>query len=187
MDCLFKTTFEGTCMCVRYETCMCTQSSFQIPYKFWSLWGEVMQACLAIVNINCYCVVELIGVATLQDPLNIAWMTDLWVQLLVLCQVPELLRTTDCTTCILMKVVYNGLELIIEENSRSVLKLVSVMCLFLCKCKSDEYMKNYVVLFNQILMIIGGNTCWSSVWIKWIFKIGFILLIKSNLMNGQRF
>ena len=31
-----------------------------------------MQACLAIVNINCYCVVELIGVATLQDPLNIA-------------------------------------------------------------------------------------------------------------------
>lgn len=131
------------------------KSSIQIPHKLWSLWGEVMQTRFAIVNINSYCVVELIGVATLQNPLNIAWVTDLWVQLLVLCKVPEMSRTTDL---------------------RSVLKLVSVMCLFLCKCKSDEYIQNYVVLFkriNQVLKIISGNTCWSSDWMKWIFNVGF--------------
>jgi len=82
------------------------KSSIQIPHKLWSLWGEVMQTRFAIVNINSYCVVELIGVATLQNPLNIAWVTDLWVQLLVLCKVPEMSRTTDCT-CILTEAICN--------------------------------------------------------------------------------
>ena len=66
-------------------------------------------------------------------------MTDLWVQLLVLCKVPEMSRTTDCT-CILTNAVYNRYEFIIEENLRSV-SAVSIMCLFLCKCNSDEYIK----------------------------------------------
>lgn len=112
-------------------------------------------------------------------------MTDLWVHLLVLCQVPELSRT-----CILTKAIYHRL---CRADNRGKFKecFKGVLCNVLISLQMQEwwniYKKNFVVLFSQILMIIGGNTCWSSVWIKKIFKIGFYSVDKSKLINGQRF
>ena len=66
------------------------------------------------------------------------------------------------------------------------------MGLFLCKCKSDEYMKNYVVLLkriNQILRIIllVETPVDHQTEAREFSKLVFILFLKSKLINFHRF